>query len=348
MIIDKDTDLDKFWLVKDGLHLTNNLYFGLGQSYFCDHGCKVCYIRDELKGLKPSTNLIYNNDLGAMQKSWDEMFSFFNGVCLDEDPYFLKYNHPKEFNWYIENAGKCNYGTTDNGILRISKLKQLKFKAMSEVALSISFIEKVGEDKILKVLDTLGTILRLKFLIDVVGSYPTKIIAWAKKKDMPIVIHKTEFLSGNETEFDLTGFEQVQDVNWVVGRKGNELVKIHIEYDTILYYNNFYFSNNTGDTPFYTMDENGFNYKLFLSSMLESKQRYYLKYASLVDDEYVKNYFLNTQNYKINHNFNFIPNFMINYNVQFFHRMKDYGWVPTKYGMILNGTTDIIPIIEKK
>ncbi len=346
MIIDDNTNLSKFWLVNDSLNMSNNLYFGLGKSYFCGHGCKVCFIHDELKAMKGKTHPIYNNDLGVMKDAWEELYSFFNTVALDEDPYYFKLNHSNEYKWYLENSHKCSYGTTDNGIFRMSKLKELKFKSMSEVALSVSFIEKVGEEKIINALELLKPIEKMKFLVDKVGKYPSKIVEWAQKHDMPMVVHKMDFVTGIQTEFDLHGFDMIQNVNWVAGRKGAELVKIHINSDTILYYDNFYFSNNVGDVPYFTMNKDGFDYKHFLSSMLEGKQKNYLTYSKLIDDECLKLYFLHTQKYKVNHEYNFIPNFMVNYKIRFFNRMKEIGWNATKYGLIFGNPQKIIPIIE--
>lgn len=347
MILNNETNLDKFWLVDDALNMTSNLYFGLGKSYFCGHGCKVCFIRDELKELKRKTPLIYNNDLECMQSTWKELYTFFDTVALDEDPYYFKVNHRKEYDWYLKNSCDHSYGTTDNGIFRISKLKEIKFKSMFEIALSVSFIEKVGHEKIINALEILMPIQRIKFLIDKPEIYPTELVDWVRSKDLPVVVHKMDFITGVETKFDTMGFETIQDVNWVVGRKGTELVKIHINSDVIVYYDNFYFSNNTGDIPYYQMDKNSFNHKEFLSNMLLGKQKNYLSYSKLIDDGILKQYFLNTQNYKINHNFNFIPNFMIDYKIKFFNRMKDLGWIATKHGMVFGIPEKIIPIIEK-
>ena len=346
-IITEETNLDKFWLVNDALHITNNLYFGIGKSYFCGHGCKVCSIYDELKSLKGKTQPIYNNDLEVMSKSWNELYSFFDTIALDEDPYYLKFNHPNEYNWYVKNASKCSYGTTDNGIFRISKLKDIKFNSMFEVALSISFIKKVDYKKILNALEMLLPIQIVKFLIDEPDFYPKEIVDWVRSKNLPVVVHKMDFVSGVETEFDMMGFDEFQDVNWVTGRKGTELVKIHTNGDVILYYNNFYFSNNIDDVPYYTMDEKEFNYKDFLCNTIIGKQKSYKEYSKLVDDSPLKNYFLNTQNYKVNYDYNFIPNFMINYDIKYFNRMKDLGWTATKYGLVKNDSNTIIPIIEK-
>lgn len=347
MIINEQTNLDKFWLVNDGLNMTSNLYFGLGKSYFCGHGCKVCFIHDELKAMKGKTQPIYNNDLTLMEKTWNELYSFFDTIALDEDPYYFMLNHRTEYDWYLQNSHKCSYGTTDNGIFRISKLKEVKFKSMFEVALSMSFIEKVGHVKILKALEMLLPIQRIKFLVDKPDIYPQEIIDWVRSKDLPVVVHKMDFVTGVETKFDTMGFDILQDVNWVVGRKGAELVKVHINSDVIVYYDNFYFSNNVGDVPYYTMTSEGFNYKHFLANMLTGKQKTYLTYSELIDEGYLKHYFLNTQKYKVNQDFNFIPNFMVDYKIKFFNRMRELGWVATKYGLIEGNPKTIIPIIEK-
>jgi hypothetical protein len=347
LIIDKNTNLSKFWLLEDSLSMTNNLYFGLGKSYFCGHGCKVCFIHDELKLLKKTTQKIYNNDLTVMQKVWNDLYTFFETVSLDEDPYFFKLNHPKEYDWYLNNSHKCSYSTTDNGIFRISKLKDIKFKSMSEIALSMSFIEKVGQKKIIDCLDLLIPIEKMKFIVDKDNFYPEKIISWAQEKDMPMVVHKMNFLTKIKTNFELKGFEDVQIVNWVFGKEKEELIKIHTNCDTILYYNNFYYSNNISDDPYHTLEINEFDYKKFLSNMLMGKQRDYLKYSKIVQDKYLKEYFLHTQNYNVNLNYNFIPNFMVNYKIKFFNRMIEKGWVATKYGLLEKNAVKIVPIIER-
>jgi len=348
-IINEETDLDKFWLVTDGLNLSSNLNFGLGKSYFCGHGCHVCFIRDELKSLKSSTKYIYNNDLEIMKPIWEDLYTFFASYSLDEDPYYFKLNHIPEYKWYLKNAHNYSYGTTDNGIFRINKLKDIKFKSMEEIALSITFIENVGEEKIIKTLNDLMPIKKIKFLIDKLGKYPQNIVDWVRSKNIPIIVHKMNFSSGVETEFDVMGFDQVQQVNWVAGRQEEELVKVHINSDTLLYYDSFYFSNNTGDTSYFTLDPSigKFDYRSFLASMLESKQRDYKKYAGLIEDSPLKKYFFATQKYKVNYNFNFIPNFMVDYKVKFFLRMIELGWIPTKYGLIETETDNVISIIEK-
>ena len=337
--------LDKKWLVDDGLFLTNNLYFGIGSSYYCGHGCKVCFIRDELKDLRSKTPLIYNNDLTKMQKTWDELHSFFSTTALDEDPYFFKLNHPKEYQWYVENAPKCSYGTTDNGIFRMRRIiDQLKFKSMAEITLSTSFCEQVGPKKIIRALEDLGKIEKMKFIADNTH-YPTEIVQWVRDRDMPIVVHKLEFTRSEVTEFDTTGFDIVQENDWVSGKQGAELVKIHMESDVILYYDSFYFSNNIGDRPYFKLSEDGFDYRLFLSSMLEGKIRDYKIYIDLIDDCPMRDYFLNTQRYKVNHDYNFIPNYMIDWKIRFFHRMVELGWKATKYGLLFP-SDKVIPIIE--
>jgi len=345
MIINEQTNLDKFWLVDDSLNMTTNLYFGLGKSYFCGHGCHMCNIRDELKELKGKTTKIYNNDIDSMSKSWDELYSFFTTVALDEDPYYFKHFHKKEYEWYKKNSIKCSYGTSDNGIFRISKLKDIKFKSMFEVTISVSFAEKVGAKKLLNALEQLLPIERIKLLIDKKGEYPPELKQWIEEKQISIILHKTDFYTGIETQFE-SDLPSV-NVDWVLGRKGDELVKVHVNSDVILYYDNFYFSNNVKDAPYFTLSKNGFDYKKFLSSMLEGKQKTYKIYADLVDDQYLKNYFLNTQNYKVNHDYNFIPNFMVNYKIRFFNRMKELGWNATQYGLVQGNPEKIIPIIEK-
>lgn len=348
MIIDETTNLDKFWLVNDGLNMTSNLYFGLGKSYFCGHGCHVCSIRDELIGLKKSTPKIYNNNLESMNKSWHEMYSFFATIALDEDPYYFKLNHKNEYDWYVKNSSMCSYGTTDNGIFRISKLKDVKFKSIYELSLSMTFIKKVGHEKLIKTLNEIKIpILRVKFLIDLADFYPNEIINWVKSRNLPLVVHSLNLALGSTNKFDTSTFDRVHEVDWLIGKKNGEFIKIHVNSDVIVYYNNCYFSNNPNEAPYYTIGADGFNYRLFLSSMLEGKQKAYLTYLPMIDNSIIRKYFLTTQNYKVNHNFNFIPNFMVDYKIKFFTRMMELGWNATNYGLVEGNPSQVIPIIER-
>jgi hypothetical protein len=333
--------LDHKWLVEDGIYLTNNLYFGLGSSYFCGHGCQCCYIRDELKALRKKTDLIYNNDLKVMEKAWEEVYSFFTDVAADEDPYFFRINHPNEWEWYTKNSERISYGTTDNGIFRIGRLP-LKFRSMSEISLSTSWCERVGADRIIPALEKLMPIEKIKFIVDT-EYYPVDIIKWAMNEKMPMVVHKTNFVTGKEIQFDTSGFDIVQDNDWVAGKQENDLVKIHINSDVILYYDSFYFSNNIGEDAYFKLSPEGFDYRGYLAAQLQGKIDAYKKFAEY-DTDY-RDYFLNTLRYKVNHDYNFIPNYMIDWNVRYYHRMRELGWKATKYGLIYP-SDKVIPIVE--
>lgn len=348
LVIDETTDLDKFWLVHDSLGITDNVFFGIGSSYFCGHGCHICYIRDELKEMYGKTQAIYGNDIAAMTKTWDEMFTFFSSVSLDEDPFYLKLNHPAEYQWFVENAHKHGYGTTDNGIFRIARLNEIKFKEMFEISISLSFAQQVGSDKIIEAMAGFNCpIHRVKFLIDIPDYYPTDLIEWCKARKIRLIIHPIDYHTGEPIDFVIKDYDFCEN-NWAMVKSGTELVKVHVMNDCLVYYDQFFFSNNIGDIPFYKMDTNGFDYRLYLSKRLEGKQQSYLRYLDHNINEHVRKYYENTQKYKVNHDYTFIPNFMVDYKVRYFNRMIELGWVATPHGLLAPNTDKIIPIIEKK
>lgn len=348
LIIDENTDLDKFWLTQDSIGVTDSLFFGLGKSYYCGHGCQVCYIRDDLKALKGKTNSIYGNDLEVMKPTWDEIFTFFSSVSLDEDPYFFKFNYPAEYKWFVENSHKYGYGTTDNGIFRISKLKNIKFREMFEISLSLSFIKSVGQEQIIETLELLECpIQRIKLLIDIPDVYPSFIIDWVKKHKIGLITHPIDFKNGQLVDFKIEDYDYCEN-NWAIVKSGKEMIKVHVMNDSLVYYDQFYFSNNIGDIPFFKFDSNGFDYRLYLSSRLEGKQQSYLRYLEHTDDLNIRRYYQATQKYKINHDYNFIPNFMVDYKVRYFNRMIELGWIATPHGLLAPNADKIIPIIEKK
>lgn len=349
LILDENTNLDKFWLVEDALSLTSNLFFGIGSSYFCGHGCNVCFIKDELKAMKGNTEKLYGNDLARMSKTWKELNTFFSSYTLDEDPYYFKHFHVPEYNWIRDNSAEYSYGTTDNGLFRMVRLPEIMFRDLFELAISMSFVKKVGEDRILDAIKKLKyPIRKMKFLIDVADVEPTKLIEWVKEKNLPIIIHALDFLTGEEHKWNLGQYDISQAVNWVIGRRGMELVKIHINSDCIVYYDRFVFSNNVGDTPYFTMGSDGFDHKAFLPAILRGKQENYQRYKTMIDNELFIKYYETTQNYTVNDNYTFIPNFMVNYKIRYFNRLLELGWTPTKYGLLEPNFKELIPLIEKK
>lgn len=348
LTLDDDLNLDELWLVKDGLSITNSLYFSLGKTYFCGHGCKVCYIRDELRALHGKTQHIYGNDLKVMEPIWDEVSSFFMGASLDEDPFYLKLNHPNDYQWFVDNAYKFSYGTTDNGLFRMARLKEIKFKDMFEIAISLTFLRKVTEDKLINALNQIEyPINRIKFLVDIPDYYPQKVIDWIKERKIAILINATDFLTGVTTPFHIEDYPHSTGFNWVVGVNSEELIKIYVGSDSLLYYDTFHFSNNTKGNPYFKIN-NGFDHRLFLSSMLEGKQNTYLKFMKNDLHPNVRRYFETTQRYKVNHDYNFIPHFMVNYQIRYFNRMTELGWTATRHGLLAPNAKNIIPIIEKK
>jgi hypothetical protein len=70
---DNYTNLAEYWLREDALRsLDYDLYFSLGTRYYCDAGCKVCYIKDNLTQTK---NLaIFPDDLDTLHTEWFKFF----------------------------------------------------------------------------------------------------------------------------------------------------------------------------------------------------------------------------------------------------------------------------------
>ena len=89
---DEYKNQSEYWLKEDALRsLDYDVYFSLGTRYYCDAGCKVCYIKDNLKQTKLLD--VFPNDLEKYKEEWFNFFEYFGVVRTNDDLYY-KMTHP--------------------------------------------------------------------------------------------------------------------------------------------------------------------------------------------------------------------------------------------------------------
>jgi hypothetical protein len=341
-------NLGEYWLKEDALHsLQYDIYFSLGTRYYCDAGCKVCYIKDKLEQVKPLP--IFNNDLDRLDSVWTDFFDRFGELRTNEDVYYLKHNYPKQYEWYKKNAHRFHLCITDNAIFRALRMKELKWAGIADVGVSTDFIAHVGAEKVLTAIKELHELYGVKKIKYVDCGQPevfADIIKYAESLDLHnCVIHDfrtphRKLLNHSWAEYQNTWVENTPD----------GIVQIYRE-SIQLHYDRFFYScddsSNIEVDPFYTFkDEIDINE--FLYNLVQKKQAKYKEIQDRPEHKQFRDYYKETQNFIVNPDFNFIPGIMIPPRSRFFYRMIQDGWTNTKYGLFNNMNSSVIPLVERK
>lgn len=349
---DEYNDPASYFLKEDALRsLDYDVYFSLGKRYFCDAGCHVCYIKNNLKELKPSAKSLYPPVTKHMEKLWHDVADYFGSVRVNDDLYWLQYNVPHAFEWYIEHSPMLEYCMTDNAIFRQSGILHLfKFKAIADVSISSEFIRDVGSKRIFEELNHIRmnhTIKKIKFIDCGHPELFEEFVEWAKVNDMHNCLHH-DF---REEDRKVLNYEWAEYQNTWVENHNSSLLKIYRE-SVALYYDDFYYScddaSDISIQPF-TNVHLEFNPERFMAALVKGKLQQYNKYKDVSKIDIFKDYFTQTQQFKVNEQFNFIPDMMFSNSSRFKHRLIENGWVQTKYGLYdPRKNTNIISIVEKK
>jgi len=350
---EKVTDYDTHWLINDCIKsVKRDLYFSISSRYFCDAGCHVCYIRDNLKTMKSNLGNYFYDITERHEEQWEDVFSYFDYLRTDDDMMFLKLNYPKHYDYFKRNGYKFEYGMTDNVIFRYkSYVKELKFKGISSISLSSYFIKKVNGAKLkttLSELHSISPIQQLK-LIDCGDSDVLKYYSdWANDKGIEVLFHY-DFMSGSRNL--LTKDWSQNQITWMDSdNEGN--MQIYGDEAIGLFYDRFYFSNeNATDItiePYYVLEETGgFDNKKFLVNMARGKQELYNRWAKRTINDRFRDYFNATQGYKFNDEYNFIPWQMMVPFSKYCRNMEEQGWVKTKHGFYFPDGKEIKSFVEK-
>lgn len=339
-------NLGEYWLKEDALHsLQYDVYFSLGKRYYCDAACKVCYIEDKLKQVKPLP--IFDNNIEHLEPVWNNFFDHFMEIRTNEDLYYLKHNHPKQYAWYKANAHRFHICVTDNAIFRLLRLKDLNLAGVADIGISTDFIKHVGIEKVLSAVKELHERYGVKKVKYVDCGHPEvfeEVIKWVDTLGLNnCVIHDFRSPDRKILNHDWAEYQNTWVQNSDTGIKQIYRESIQLHYDR------FYYScddsSNVEVEPFYMFNDK-IDIQDFLYNLVRRKQVKYGLWMNEVEHQHFKDYYAETQNYIVNPNFNFIPQVMIPARSRFFYKLIDEGWIQTKYGLY-KPSNNVIPLIER-
>lgn len=345
---DNYKNLAEYWLKEDALHsLSFDVYFSLGKRYYCDAGCKVCYIKDNLEQTKPLPN--FDGNIEKLESVWNDFFDYFMEIRTSEDLYYLKYNYPKHYEWYKKHASKFHLCVTDNAIFRTLRMKELKLGGIADVGISTDFIKQVGVEKVLTAVKELHERYGVKKIKYVDCGNPEvfeDVIKWVDT----LGLHNSVIHDFRTPHRKILNHEWADHQNTWVENTSNGILQIYRE-SIQLHYDRFYYScNDSSDVevePFYMFDDK-IDIQEFLFDLVKKKQDKYSVIQDKPEHQHFRDYYKETQKFTVNRDFNFIPSIMIPPRSRFFYRMAQDGWKMTPYGLLKSGSTEVISLIEEK
>jgi len=344
---DNYKNLSEYWMREDALRsLDYDLYFSLGTRYYCDAGCKVCYIRDNLKETKHLDN--FPDDLETLHNTWFNFFEYFGVVRTNDDLYYLKYHYPKQYEWYKKYGKHFELGITDNAIFRTLQLDDIELQSIGDISVSTDFISQLGVEKVLSGIKELYDRHGVKKIKYIDCGHPElfkEIIEWANKLNLHNCVHH-DFRT-NHREVLNHAWAEYQNT-WVTN-DSDGLMQVYRE-SVHLYYDRFYYSSDDASDltkdEFYSFEDT-INIKEFLFNLIEGKQKRYWDLRNRPIEKKFRDYYKKTQEFVVNKDFNFIPRVMFPNTSKFFYEMQKQGWMQTKYGLILQ-EDKVIPLIEPR
>jgi len=344
---DNYTNLSEYWLKEDALRsLDYDVYFSVGTRYYCDAGCKVCYIRDNLKETKHLSN--FPDDLDTLHSEWFRFFEYFGVVRTNDDMYYLKHHYPKQYEWYLKHGKNFELCITDNAIFRTLQLEELELKSIGDISVSTDFVSQLGAEKVLTGIKELYNRYGVKKIKYIDCGHPElfkDIIEWANRLELHNCVHH-DFRTDHR---EVLNHAWAEYQNTWVTNDGGKLMQVYRE-SVHLYYDRFYYSSddasNILESEFYTFSDK-INIRQFLFNLIEGKQKRYWELRNRPVEKQFRDYYKTTQEFAINENFNFIPRIMFPTTSKFFYEMEKDGWIQTKYGLLLQ-EDKVIPIIEPR
>lgn len=338
-------NLSLYWVKEDSLRsLDYDINFSLGKRYYCDAGCSVCYIKNNLAKTKSLNN--YGNDLSKYESVWLEFLTLFGSVRTNDDLYYLSQKYKTDYDWYKAHGKLFELCVTDNSLVRTLQLKDVNIKGIADLSLSTTFAKQVGVDKLLDYVkeahDRFG-VTKIKYIDCGNPEILEPIIEWGYNNKLYNCVHsdfreERKILNHPWAEYQNTWIETTKD----------KVIRVNKE-ALHLYYNNFFYASDDACDlsvdPFYVLSEQ-FDMKQFLFSVIKGKQNLYKEWINHSSNERFKEYFATTLKTTVNENYNFIPNIMYNQECDFFNAMEHYGWQKTPYGLH-TGELPVISILSK-
>jgi hypothetical protein len=332
---DSYENLSEYWLKEDALRsLDYDVYFSLGTRYYCDAGCKVCYIKDNLEKTKNLPN--YQDDIESREAEWFKFFEYFGVVRTNDDMYYLKHNYPKHYEWYLKHGSTFELCITDNAIFRTLQLEELPLKRIGDITVSTDFVKQVGVEKVLtavkELYDRYG-VEKVKYIDCGHPELIMPILEWANKLGLHNCVHH-DFRTKHR---EILNHAWAEYQNTWVTNDDQGLIQVYRE-SVHLYYDRFYFSSDDASNIFeheFYLYENEINTKVFLVNLITGKQKRYWENRNRPIEKKFRDYYKVTQEFEVNEDFNFIPNVMFPSTARFFYRMEEDGWKRTQYGLYL-------------
>lgn len=358
-------DHHNYFLKNDALNpLTFDLTFSLTKRYTCHAGCKVCYIGQKLKdGFNKFSNEVPKTITDQDEQFWFDVFDYFLDHRTNDDLTYFRLNYPHLFNWYKKYEHIFEFGMTDNGFITQynTLMKYINLRGLSDISLSETFLLKANKDgKILKILKELlakYTIKKFKILAtEKFANYPevTSIINYLNEKGLENMLQH-DFRYKENPRYELNEILKYQNSNVLsYNDRTYQIYKSCVH----LYYDRFFYSVDDAsdyDWPsFHIVHDKHFVPENLIVSMLKNKIFLYEKFHKEIyhiEDSVVQkfsDYFLKTQDFIINENFNFIPSFMLEKNTKFYFQLvKKRGFVPTEFGLV-KPDSNLIPLVNFK
>jgi hypothetical protein len=355
---------DTYFLKEDALRCVSyDYYFSPTRKYYCGAGCKICYIQEQLgEGQQYYKDSIPEAITDADTAFWLSTFPNFYSIRTDDDFRYLKLNHPHIFEWYAKHGHLFEFGMTDNSFLAHHKIfmNEITIRGIADITMSESFVRTVKKDKLyaifkdyiskykighVKIIRTSGNFHHPEEILD--------LVEFLKEYNIVFSLHQ-DFRIDDINIYDLDSFD---NQNTYVFSDDKRRYQIHRS-SVHLFNDRFYFSyddaSNVDTKPFYIIDKTiPFDPKDFLYHMLVGKLKYYEECIADMGEpqnataEKFKNYFENTKNFKVNKDYNFIPEFMLPDTSMYYSKLVEYGFKKTSVGLYLPGKK-ARPLIDYK
>lgn len=344
---DSIDNLAEYWVKEDALRsLDYDLYFSLGKRYYCAAGCRVCYIADNFEDTKHMD--LHDDDLTKHHDEWFKFFDYFGVIRTNDDLYYLKHNHPNQYQWYLKYGKNFELCITDNAIFRLLKLDDIKLKSLGDVSISTDFLIQTGVQRVLeacKKLYDIHGINKIKYIDCGNPEVFADVIKWANEYGLHNCVHH-DFRTHHR---DILNHAWAEYQNTWVTHEDGRLIQIYRE-SVHLYYDRFYYSSDDAsdvNRPHFYSFSGKININEFIYEMVRNKQKIYSeRHDDKVEQKFI-DYYNITQEFKCNKDFNFIPRYMFPATAKFFYKMEELGWQQTKYGLYNNDGNQLKPLLER-
>lgn len=356
-------DFKSFFVHEDNIiPVKQELVFSMLRRYNCFAGCHICYV-DKLfeKDKTKFSRFIPSEVTQEMSDKWIKLTSAYKINTTIDDLLFLKQSHPTLFSWYKDHFSLFQSASiTDNAFVRTYDILMNEVecpKGINEITFSDVWVSKVNLSKILdklKQLDKRSKILKIKFVI----THPDA-VGWEVTNKM------RDFAAAHDIHFhvqsDILNLETVdlkdKDQIFSYAAYDGKIFTICSEADYFQYDSFFLTLTDTispTSTPYDVLDDD-FTFTRHISRHLHGKKVVYKDYTKTLsksDNRYNQRYneyfsFV-SENLIVNDDYNFLPYLSVN-PYDFLHkRLRQEGWIDTKFGLFRPTSEKVVPLFTFK